>query len=104
MGGAKKKSLTQAEKAQLVAQRKAEKQKKEVAKAKKEKRPVYLSSLNEKEVEKAIKDLKAITVHSLARTLGISASLANSLIKSLEAKNVIRKVGGYSGHYVYTAS
>ncbi|MEM4311722.1 MAG: hypothetical protein QXX95_04975 [Nitrososphaerales archaeon] len=90
-----------AEKAQIIAQRKQEKQKKEAPKSKKEKRPFYLSALNEKDVEKALKDLKAITTYSLAKALDVNASLANSLIKSLESKNIIKKIGGYSGHYIY---
>jgi small subunit ribosomal protein S25e len=50
---------------------------------------------------KAIQGMKSITSQGLARNVGVKISVANSFIKSLEAKGVIRPVGGYSGHRVY---
>jgi|SRR5215831_20929464 len=50
---------------------------------------------------KALDNMKAITVHSFARTVGVKISVANAYIRSLEAKNILTCVGGYSGHRVY---
>src|SRR4051794_3450954 len=50
---------------------------------------------------KALDNMKAITVHSFARTVGVKISVANAYIRSLESKNVLMCVGGYSGHRVY---
>jgi len=45
--------------------------------------------------------MKAITIHNLARTLGVKISVANGFMKNLENKKIVRHVGGYSGHKVY---
>lgn len=50
---------------------------------------------------KAINGMKSITSQSLARNVGVKISVANSFIKSLEVKGVVKAVGGYSGHRVY---
>ena len=50
---------------------------------------------------KAIQGMTSITSQALARNVGVKISVANSFIKSLEAKGVVRPVGGYSGHRVY---
>jgi small subunit ribosomal protein S25e len=50
---------------------------------------------------KAIQGMKAITTQTLARKIGVKISVANAFIKSLEAKGVVKPVGGYSGHRVY---
>lgn len=50
---------------------------------------------------KAIQGMKAITIQSVARAANVKISVANSLIRALEAKGVVKKAGGYSGHRVY---
>lgn len=50
---------------------------------------------------KAIQGMKSITSQALARNVGVKISVANSFIKSLEAKGIVKPVGGYSGHRVY---
>lgn len=50
---------------------------------------------------KAIQGMKVITTHSLAKHIGVKISAANAFIKALEAKGVVKSVGGYSGHRVY---
>ena len=50
---------------------------------------------------RVLKSLKAITSQGFARSAGIKISVANSFIKSIEAKGFIKAVGGYSGHRVY---
>jgi small subunit ribosomal protein S25e len=50
---------------------------------------------------KAIQNMKAITIQGLARSVGVKISVANTFIRSLEEKGVVKPVGGYSGHRVY---
>jgi small subunit ribosomal protein S25e len=50
---------------------------------------------------KAIQGMKSITSQGLARNVGVKISVANSFIKTLEAKGIVKPVGGYSGHRVY---
>jgi small subunit ribosomal protein S25e len=50
---------------------------------------------------KAIQGMKSITCQALARNVGVKISVANSFIKSLEERGVVKAVGGYSGHRVY---
>ncbi|MEW6605215.1 MAG: winged helix-turn-helix transcriptional regulator, partial [Thermoproteota archaeon] len=50
---------------------------------------------------KAIQGMKAITPQALARNIGVKISVANTFIRSLEQKGVIKMVGGYGGHRVY---
>ncbi len=45
--------------------------------------------------------MKAITIQGVARAAGVKISVANAYIKSLEAKGIVKSVGGYSGHRVY---
>ncbi|WP_415282377.1 MarR family transcriptional regulator [Candidatus Nitrososphaera sp. FF02] len=58
-------------------------------------------TIDENQGMKAIQSMKAITVQSVAKAAGVKISVANSLIRTLEAKGVVKKVGGYSGHRVY---
>lgn len=53
---------------------------------------------------KTLGSMKAITVHSFARTLGVKISVANNFLKNLENKNTIKVIGGYSGHRIYQKS
>jgi small subunit ribosomal protein S25e len=57
--------------------------------------------IEENQGMKAIGTMKAITVHGIARTLGVKISVANNFIKNLENKNIVENVGGYSGHRIY---
>lgn len=50
---------------------------------------------------KALQGMKAITIQSFARASGVKISVANGFVKSLEAKGLVKNVGGYSGHRVY---
>ena len=50
---------------------------------------------------KAIAGMRAITIQSVAKVANVKISVANSFIKSLEARGLVKKVGGYSGHRVY---
>lgn len=57
--------------------------------------------LNEKEATKIIQNSKAITVHELARQTGVKVSAANVFLKEALKKGIIKRVGGFSGHYIY---
>jgi small subunit ribosomal protein S25e len=50
---------------------------------------------------KVIQGMKAITIQGVARNMGVKISVANSFIKSLETRGIIKAEGGYSGHRVY---
>ncbi|MFQ5940888.1 MAG: MarR family transcriptional regulator [Nitrososphaerales archaeon] len=108
MGGTKKKSLGASVKSQDSGPQAAE-VKKEEKKGKKEKGSKGLQQkakisviLNEGEGMKALRGLKAITPQALARNTGVKISVANALIRSLESKDTIKCVGGFSGHRVYS--
>jgi small subunit ribosomal protein S25e len=76
-----------------------------VAEAKKEDRGKQKQRLSvfveESQGRKVLEGMKAITVQGLARAAGVKISVANSFVKSLESKGIVRNVGGYSGHRVY---
>lgn len=57
--------------------------------------------IEENQSLKAIDAMKVITVQNVARTLGVKISVANNFIKNLENKNIVKNVGGYSGHRIY---
>ena len=57
--------------------------------------------VNEKEATKIIQHSKVITVHELARQTGVKVSAANVFLKESLKKGIIKKVGGFSGHYIY---
>ena len=48
-----------------------------------------------------LQHMKAVTVQALARNLGVKISVANSFIRTMEAKGAVKPVGGYSGHRIY---
>lgn len=99
MGGNKKKpSQSSANKSQENKGNKKE----EVKKTPKVQQKQRLSVLIEDaQGLKALDNMKAITVQSFARSLGVKTSVANNYLKNLENKNMIRSIGGYSGHRIY---
>jgi len=110
MGGTKKKSISSADKAQSAqdsAQAGPKKPEKKTAKESKlaaqqaKQQALIMPKIDEKQLIKTLAPLKAITVYGTARALGLNAAIAVQTLKNLESKNVLRKVGGYSGHYIY---
>lgn len=99
MGGNKKKpSQSSANKSQENKGNKKE----EVKKTPKVQQKQRLSVLIEDaQGLKALDNMKAITVQSFARSLGVKISVANNYLKNLENKNMIKNIGGYSGHKIY---
>ena len=45
--------------------------------------------------------MKPNTSQGLARSMGVKISVANSFLRSLESKGILRPIGGYSGHRIY---
>jgi small subunit ribosomal protein S25e len=101
MGGTKKKSISQAEKAQAVGGGRLEKKGKDSKLLHRARREPVAPRIEESQAKTIFGPLKAITISNTAKTLNIKASIASSLLKSLEAKGILRKFGGYSGHFVY---
>ena len=58
-------------------------------------------TINEKEATKIVQNSKVITVHELARQTGVKVSAANVFLKESLKKGIIKRVGGFSGHYIY---
>ena len=57
--------------------------------------------INEQEASKIVSSAKVITVQELARQTNVKISTANSFLKKSLAEGSIKKIGGFSGHYIY---
>jgi small subunit ribosomal protein S25e len=103
MGGTKKKPLG-SEKASPASGQgdkpvKKEETKKALGKVQQKQKLSVL--VEDSQGRRAIQGMKAITIQAVARAAGVKISVANAFIKSLEAKGIVKSVGGYSGHRVY---
>jgi len=65
--------------------------------------PFLVPKMTDQEMMKSLTPLKAITVLAAARALGVNSSIAMGVLKGLEGKKLVARVGGFSGHYVWTA-
>ena len=110
MGGVKKKSLASMEKSQdstesgqeQAAPSKGKKAKEQKAAPQQKRQLAFLPPrISDAEMMKSLSPLKAITVYSASRALGVNASIASTLLKDLEAKSMLTRVGGFSGHGVW---
>lgn len=110
MGGVKKKSLASMEKTQdstdsaqeQEGSSKGKKAKEQKAAPQQKRQLSFLApKMSEPEMLKSLAPLKAITVYTASRALGVNASVASSVLKELEAKSVITRAGGFSGHGVW---
>lgn len=113
MGGTKKKSMAQMEKEQESRdtggqegqQQKGKKPKETKGQPQQKKSlPFLVPKMTDQEMMKSLAPLKAITVLSAARALGVNSSIATGVLKGLEGRKLIARVGGFSGHYVWTAA
>ena len=93
--GAKNKSVSSSEKSQ-GGKDKTKKEKKEHT----EKKEVDVF-INEEEASKIIKSSKAITIQDLARQTNVKISTANAFLKKSLEQGTVKKIGGFSGHYIY---
>ncbi len=87
---------------QSQGEEETKKEKGEKAAPQQQKRLTFLPpKMTDEEMLKSISPLKAITVYSASRALGVNSSVATSLLLSLEGKSLLRRAGGFSGHYVW---
>ena len=93
--GSKNKSVSSSEKSQ-GGKDKTKKDKKDHS----EKKEVAVF-INEEEASKIIKSSKVITIQDLARQSNVKISTANAFLKKALSQGVVKKVGGFSGHYIY---
>jgi small subunit ribosomal protein S25e len=96
--GSKNKSVSSSEKSQ-GGKDKAKKEKKDHT----DKKEVAVF-INEDEANKIIKSSKAITIQDLAKQANVKISTANAFLKKALEQGNIKKVGGFSGHYIYQPS
>ena len=108
MGGVKKKSLASMEKSQDSqdsGQQEAPKGKKtkEQKGAPQQKRQLAFlpPKMSEADMVQTETPLRPIKITSPSRALGVYASVANSVLKDLEAKQLLVRAGGFSGHGVW---
>ena len=107
MGGAKKKSVGSSAKnkdstaASGSNQTQSQTQKKEDSKKSSGSKQRLSVAIEEAAGKKALQNMKAITVQALARTLGVKIAVANSFLRSMEARGSVKLAGGYSGHRIY---
>lgn len=107
MGGTKKKTLASMEKSQddsaEDATKTAKKKTTKEVKGPGERRrvEVLMPKVGDQELMKSLHSMKAITIYTAAKGLNVNASIARAVLASLEAKGMLRRVGGFSGHYVW---
>ena len=94
--GNKNKSVSSNEKSQKSKDSKGKKDKKDFSDKKE-----VLVFINEEEAAKIVKSSKVITTHELAKQTGVKISTANAFLKKSISDGTVKKVGGFSGHYVY---
>ena len=96
--GNKNKSVSSSEKSQ-GGKDKTKKEKKDTS----EKREVAVF-INENEASKIIKSSKVIMIQDLARQTNVKISTANAFLKKSISDGTVKKVGGFSGHYIYQSA
>jgi small subunit ribosomal protein S25e len=110
LGGVKKKSLASMEKSQEsqdagqeeAAPAKGKKSKEQKAAPQQKRQFAFLPPrMSDAEMMKSLTPLKAITVYTASRALGVNASVATTLLRELEAKEMLKRAGGFSGHAVW---
>ena len=113
MGGVKKKSLASMEKKQdsetspqeSAAAPKGKKAKETKSAPQQKKQLTFIApKLSDPDLLKSLTPLRAITVFSASRALGVNSSVAAGLLKELEARTLITKVGGFSGHRIWAVA
>jgi small subunit ribosomal protein S25e len=109
MGGVKKKSMASMEKSQDSTETPQDEGASKGKKPKEKSAPQQRKQLSflppkqsDADLVKTLTPLKAITVYAASRALGVNASIASGVLKDLESKNLLTKVGGFSGHGVWS--
>ena len=112
MGGTKKKSLASMEKSQddnaASASGGDDKGKKKSEKTKvvgeRKRVDVLMPRMGDQELMKSLASLRAITISGTAKSLSVNGAVAKAVLFSLESKGLVRRAGGFSGHYVWAAA
>jgi small subunit ribosomal protein S25e len=103
MGGVKKKTLSSSKSTGQQPSEGTNKLKKNdpkpQIKSQKHKSSVLIEDINDVSI---LKGMKAITVQSISKVLGVKISIANNYLRNLESKGILKLIGGYSGHRVYS--
>jgi len=100
MGGAKKPTAANKDKSANTKDTKKGKKDKGESGPKKTEITVMV---NEQQALKIIQSSKVVTIQDLARQTGVKISAANAFLREATNKGIVKKVGGYSGHYLYQA-
>jgi small subunit ribosomal protein S25e len=102
MGGAKKKSLAQMEKAQ-TQEKKVETPRKAKGKviAEKKSRGIDLPNTEDPRFLSEISKMGAITPYALASQFNLRISVAKDLLEELERKRLVRSIGGNARIRIY---
>ena len=100
MAGAKKSTNTNKSTNKPSTSKDSKKSKKDKAEGGPRKAEITVM-VNEQQAMKIIQNSKVVTVQDLARQTGVKISAANAFLKESAIKGTVRKVGGYSGHYLY---
>lgn len=100
MGGAKKKSPAQAEKAQAAEAAKKEGGQKKDKKDQKPKNTISVI-VDDTHAMNFIKGAKVFTVQELSRQANVKVSAANAFLLKLLKQGTVKRIGGYSGHHIY---
>ena len=104
MGRVKKKTLsstkaTGQQQSDATTNKPKKDESKSALKSPKHKSSVIIEDINDTSI---VRGMKAITVQSLSKVLAVKISVANNYIRNLESKGLVKFVGGYSGHKVYS--
>jgi len=100
MGGAKKPTAANKDKSANTKDPKKGKKDKGESGPKKAEITVMV---NEQQALKIIQSSKVVTIQDLARQTGVKISAANAFLREATNKGIVKRVGGYSGHYLYQA-
>ena len=102
MGGAKKRSLAQADKQQkLQASKERKGQKAKSSKVETQSKDVFnIPELVEKDL-KELQKIKALTLYSVATKCNVRLSTAKTILNMMENRNTIQKVASCGGRKVY---
>lgn len=103
MGGAKKKSLAQMEKAQVQQDKKEEPAKKPKTKpvAEKRTRGIDVPDVDDSRFLSELSRMGAITPYALASQFNLRISVAKDLLEELERKRLVKSVAGNARIRIY---
>jgi len=103
MGGAKKKSMAQMEKAQSLQEKKTEPTKKTKGKTVAEKKSggMDIPDVNDSKLLTELTKIGAVTPYAVASQFNLRISVAKDLLEELERRKLIRPIGGNSRVRIY---